>query len=135
MLNTDSWKEIFDTIQKNKLRTFLSGFTVAMGIFIFIILYGFGNGLKNSFDAYFIDDNINTIRIYPTTTSIAYKGYEKNRKIKFINNDVTKIYTEFPNEIEDITVRIEEYAEIKYKNTANAYFKNFKRRKYTNYRK
>lgn len=121
MLNQDSWKEIFDTIQKNKLRTFLSGFTVAMGIFIFIILYGFGNGLKNSFDAYFIDDNVSTIRLYPTTTSIAYNGYEKNRKIKFINDDVTKIYNEFQNEIDNITVRIEDYAEIKYRNTANAY--------------
>ena len=49
IFNQDSWKEIFDTIKKNKLRTFLSGFTVAMGIFIFIILFGFGNGLQNTF--------------------------------------------------------------------------------------
>ena len=49
MFNKDSWREIFDTIRKNKLRTFLSGFTVALGIFIFIILFGFGNGLGNTF--------------------------------------------------------------------------------------
>ena len=35
IFNKDSWKEIFDTIKKNKLRTFLSGFTVALGILIF----------------------------------------------------------------------------------------------------
>ena len=40
MFSRDRWKEIFDTISKNKLRTFLSGFTVALGIFIFIILFG-----------------------------------------------------------------------------------------------
>jgi len=53
MFNRDNWKEIFDTIKKNKLRTFLSGFTVALGILIFVVLYGFGNGLKNTFNEFF----------------------------------------------------------------------------------
>ena len=56
MFNKDRWQEIFETIKKNKLRTFLSGFTVALGIFIFIILFGLGNGLKNSFKEFFLDD-------------------------------------------------------------------------------
>ena len=58
MFSRDRWKEIFDTISKNKLRTFLSGFTVALGIFIFIILFGLGNGLKNTFQEFFLDDAI-----------------------------------------------------------------------------
>ncbi len=52
MFSRDTWTEIFDTISKNKLRTFLSGFTVAIGIFIFIILTGFGNGLTNTFQSF-----------------------------------------------------------------------------------
>jgi len=121
MFNKDTWKEIFETIEKNKLRTFLSGFTVAMGIFIFIVLFGFGNGLQNSFNKSFIDDNVNTIRIYPTSTSLAYKGYEKNRKIEITNNDLEKIKSHFINDLDDITVRVNEYAEVKYKETSNGY--------------
>ena len=50
MFSRDRWLEIFETIKKNKLRTFLSGFTVALGILIFVVLFGFGNGLKNTFE-------------------------------------------------------------------------------------
>ena len=56
MFSRDQWQEIFETISKNKLRTILSGFTVALGIFIFIILFGFGNGLKNSFEQFFLNN-------------------------------------------------------------------------------
>ena len=53
MFNKDRWQEIFETIKKNKLRTFLSGFTVALGIFIFIILFGFGMDLKTHLKSFF----------------------------------------------------------------------------------
>ena len=68
MIDKDNWTEIINTINKNKLRTFLSGFTVALGIFIFIILFGFGNGLNNTFQKFFNDDGVNTIFIFPGTT-------------------------------------------------------------------
>lgn len=121
MFNSDTWKEIFDTIKKNKLRTFLSGFTVAMGIFIFIVLFGFGNGLQNSFNLSFIDDNVNTIRIYPSSTSIAYKGYKKNRTIELTNDDINRIENKFKSDLDDITVRVNDYAQVKYKEVSNGY--------------
>tara|TARA_X000001036_G_C20643348_1_gene792029 strand:- start:399 stop:1634 length:1236 start_codon:yes stop_codon:yes gene_type:complete len=121
IFNQDSWKEIFDTIQKNKLRTFLSGFTVAMGIFIFIILFGFGNGLQNTFDSFFIDDKVNTIRIYPSSTTIPYRGYESNRRIKFTNNDLKELTKHFKDDVEDIVVRNTFFNQIKYKEKANRY--------------
>ena len=93
IFNKDSWKEIFDTIKKNKLRTFLSGFTVAIGILIFIILFGLGNGLQNSFGKFFTDDKVNTIRLYPSSTTIPYRGYESNRRIKFTNSDLIDLLT------------------------------------------
>ena len=53
MFNRDRWIEIFETIKSNKLRTFLAGFTVALGILIFVVLFGLGNGLENTFNWYF----------------------------------------------------------------------------------
>ena len=61
MLNRDRWIEIFETISKNKLRTTLAGFTVALGIIIFVVLYGLGNGLENTFQKFFKNDQLNTI--------------------------------------------------------------------------
>ena len=121
IFSKDSWREIFDTIKKNKLRTFLSGFTVAMGIFIFIILFGFGNGLQNSFAKYFTDDKVNTIRIYPSSTSLPYKGYAENRRIEFTNQDLVEIKEHFKSKVKDIVVRNTNFFQIKYKEKSNNY--------------
>ena len=121
IFSKDSWREIFDTIKKNKLRTFLSGFTVAMGIFIFIILFGFGNGLQNSFAKYFTDDKVNTIRIYPSSTSLPYKGYAANRRIEFTNQDLVEIKEHFKSQVKDIVVRNTNFFQIKYKEKSNNY--------------
>ena len=95
MFNRDRWQEIFQTISKNKLRTFLSGFTVALGIFIFVILFGFGNGLKNTFQEFFLDDATNTLFVFAGRTSKPYKGYKADRRIEFKNDDLSDIKSEF----------------------------------------
>ena len=121
MFNRDRWQEIFETIRKNKLRTFLSGFTVALGIFIFIILFGFGNGLKNTFQEFFLDDATNIISFSPGKTSIPYDGFKSNRKIEFKNDDITDIKEQFPFFLEYITPRISRTAVVKYKNEFDNY--------------
>ena len=121
MFNRDRWREIFDTISKNKLRTFLSGFTVALGIFIFIILFGLGNGLKNTFQEFLLDDASNTIFIYPGRTSEPYKGFKANRRIEFENEDLKEIDENFAFFIEYLTPRITRSALTRYKNESNTY--------------
>jgi putative ABC transport system permease protein len=121
MFSLDRWQEIFQTINKNKLRTFLSGFTVALGIFIFIILFGFGNGLKNTFKEEFLDDATNTIRMFAGKTSKPYKGFKSNRRIEFKNSDLEDIKLNFPFYLEYITPRINRFALSSYKNESNNY--------------
>jgi len=121
MFSRDRWQEIFETIRKNKLRTVLSGFTVALGIFIFIVLFGFGNGLKNSFKQFFLDDATNTLFVYPGRTSKPYRGFKANRRIEFENSDLKDIKENFKFFVEDITPRINRSARVRYKGESDNY--------------
>ncbi|WP_289061539.1 ABC transporter permease [uncultured Zobellia sp.] len=121
MLSRDNWKEIFETIQKNKLRTFLSGFTVALGILIFVVLFGFGNGLINTFDDFFGDDATNVFYIFPGRTTMPYKGYKSNRAIEFDNSDLADIEKNFPLFLDYISPRLTRQDTVSYKNESNSY--------------
>jgi len=121
MFNKDSWQEIFETISKNKLRTFLSGFTVALGIFIFVILFGFGNGLKNSFKEFFQDDATNIFRLFPGRTNMPHNGFKSGRFIEFDNDDLKAIQENFSFQIQYITPRIQRNYIVKFKHKSNNY--------------
>ena len=121
MFSRDNWREIFQTIQKNKLRTFLSGFTVALGILIFVVLFGFGNGLINTFQLFFEDDAQNIITFFPGQTTEPYKGYKSGRQIEFDNSDLADIEKDFPLFLEYVTPRISRTYLAKYKNESNNY--------------
>jgi putative ABC transport system permease protein len=121
MLSRDTWKEIFETIRKNKLRTFLTGFTVALGIFIYVVLFGMGNGLKNTFAKFFNDDAQNVFFVFPGRTTEPFKGYKANRRIEFENDDLTDIEENFSMLLEYITPRISRGATVTYKEESDNY--------------
>ena len=87
MFDLDRWQEIFSSIRSNVLRTVLSGFTVALGLFIFIVLFGIGKGLQNAFTEGFARDAQNLISIFTGRTTIAYKGLQSDREVTMNNDD------------------------------------------------
>ena len=87
MFDLDKWQEILSTINKNRMRTFLTGFSVAWGIFMLIVLLGSGKGLQNGINSQFKQDAVNTIWFGPGTTSKTYEGLKAGREIKFTNED------------------------------------------------
>jgi putative ABC transport system permease protein len=91
MFDVDTWQEIVDTIRANKLRSFLTGFSVAWGIFMLIILLGSGEGLSHGIEYQFRDDAINSIWVFPGQTSVAYKGLQPGRRVQLVNDDRDEI--------------------------------------------
>ena len=87
MFNIERWQEIFEAIAKNRLRTFLTGISVASGIFILVILLGAGRGLQNGIEKQFERDAAGIIEVWSGVTSKEYKGLNPGRQIQFRNSD------------------------------------------------
>ncbi len=104
MFDKDKWIEIFSTLRKNRLRTFLTSFSVAWGIFILIILLGSGNGLRNGVNEQFAGDASNSIWLYGGRTTLPYRGLSTGRYINFTNTDFEAVKKANP-EIESISSR------------------------------
>jgi putative ABC transport system permease protein len=122
MFDLDKWQEILATIKKNKLRTFLTGFSVAWGIFMLIILLGSGRGLENGFESNFRGSAKNSLWIWTGRTSIPYNGMNPGRPIRFTNADYENIKNNVP-QTEYISGRFNLWRgnQISYKNEVHSF--------------
>nr|WP_315186388.1 ABC transporter permease [uncultured Flavobacterium sp.] len=100
MFNVERWQEIFEAISKNKLRTFLTGISVASGIFILVILLGAGKGLQNGIAKQFERDADGIIEVWSGMTTKEYKGLNPGRQIQFRNSDYELSVQKFGNQLE-----------------------------------
>lgn len=122
MFDLDRWTEIFQTLSKNKLRTALSGFTIAFAILLFTLLFGIGNGLKHTFEKQFAGDAQNSVYIRSGKTTKPYKGLQSGRKIQFKNEDTKFINEQFEKNIQFFSPNIERFnVQAIYKGEQNNY--------------
>lgn len=121
MFDLDRWREIFEAIGKNKLRTALSGFTIAFAILIFTLLFGVGNGLKHTFEREFAGDSMLSIYLWAGRTTKPYKGMQSGRRIQFDNSDYQFMMDEFDENINALSPMIRRQSQVSYENNQNSY--------------
>jgi putative ABC transport system permease protein len=121
MFDLDRWREIFQSISKNKLRSVMSGFTVAFAILLFTLLFGVVSGLSNSFKGAFVDDAANFMSVRVWRTSKPYKGLQTGRRIQLKNKDYNFVKETYDSKIQHLTARVNRNVNISYKNKQDNY--------------
>ncbi len=118
----ESLDEILSTIRRNKLRTILTGLSVAWGMFMLAILLGAGRGLEHGVEWEFRDDAVNSIWVVSGKTSKPYLGRAQGRDVRFLNDDYAALQRELP-EIDHITGRFYLWGEftVSYKDKSSAF--------------
>ena len=99
-------KEIWQTAQRNKLRTALTGFAVAWGIFMLIVLLGAGNGLINANLKQSEDILSNSMMVFGGSTTKPYQGMREGRNINLQTRDITTTERDFKEHIDETTTPI-----------------------------
>lgn len=106
IIDKNFWSEIYFSLKKNKMRTFLTAFGVFWGIFMLIVMYGAGRGLSNGFLYSFQGMAVNSAFVWNQPTGEPYKGFKRGRFWKLTNEDMVYIRNRV-SEIETLVPRLE----------------------------
>jgi putative ABC transport system permease protein len=104
MFDLDNWQELFGTLRRNKLRSFLTAFGVFWGIFMLVVMLGAGRGLQNGATRGFTGFATNSFFLWAQSTSVPYKGFKSGREFDFENDDIEALKKNVP-ECEIISAR------------------------------
>ena len=95
-IDIDSYREILDTLTRNKARSFLTGFGVFWGVFMLVALMGGGQGLKEMLEKNFEGFAQNTAMIWAQQTTKPYKGFRKGRWWAMEYKDIERLRRRVP---------------------------------------
>ena len=102
MFDRDRWKEIYESLTANKIRTVLTAFGVGWGILMLILMIGAGNGLEKGVKREMSGMATNSVFMWGRSTSIPYKGFREGRWVRFNNRDIDALRSQVP-EIEHLS--------------------------------
>lgn len=106
----DLLQEILGTVMRNKLRTVLTGLSVAWGIFILIVLLGAGNGLIHAFELNSGNVVMNSVKVYPGTTTKPWQGMQEGRNVELEQEDCRLAAVRFPDNIMEVGATVSQNA-------------------------
>ena len=102
LFDTDTFREILDSILRNRSRSLLTGFGVFWGVFMLMLLTGGGQGLKDLLVQNFAGFAQNTCIVATSTTTKPYKGFKKGRTWNLEYSDVDRLKAMVP-ELETVS--------------------------------
>lgn len=122
MFDYDKWQEIFNTISKNKLRTFLTALGVFWGIFMLVVLMGAGTGFQNGVFSMLGGHARNAMYVWTNATTMAYDGLQAGRFNWITNDDITAIENDLGDILEHVSCRLGlPSGEVSYKDKREAF--------------
>jgi putative ABC transport system permease protein len=105
LFDSDTWQEIYGSIRKNKLRTFITILGVWWGIFLLVALLGAARGMENGFNKLFGNFATNSVFVWTRSTDTPFKGFQKGRRIGLKLSDIEILKREFNDEIKLLAPR------------------------------
>lgn len=96
VIDGDHWREIFEVLRSNKLRTFLTAFGVFWGIFMLMVMLGSGKGLSNGVQQGFSDGATNAVFIWSQRTTKPWRGMAPGRPVPFDTGDIAALRAQVP---------------------------------------
>lgn len=105
LFDSDTWQEIYGSIRKNKLRTFITILGVWWGIFLLVTLLGGARGIENGFNRLFGNFATNSVFVWTQSTDTPFKGFQKGRRFRLTFNDIEVLKSEYKEEIKFLAPR------------------------------
>lgn len=95
-IDIDTYREILDTLTRNKTRSLLTGFGVFWGVFMLVALIGGGAGLKELLSNNFAGFATNSAIVFAQPTTKPCDGFRKGREWNMEYKDVERLRAQVP---------------------------------------
>lgn len=104
----DTLAEVLHTLDMNKLRTVATGFAMASGLFLVIVLQGAGNGIIHTLEHNARDFQFDAVHVYGGRTTMPHAGMPEGRYIGLDERDLAMVHRNFPVQVQEAVPVLEQ---------------------------